>query len=274
VPQLSQQDRDRLTRLMGIFHPDGARRRTTMHDKGGRVVHYTSAENAMKIISSQTMWLRNTNCMSDYTEVSFGFSYLQRFFTDQTRLQGFVAAINLCYPNLGTDAIAHVSQWMPEIRANTYIASVSEHDPKEDVIGRLSMWRAFGQPATARAAIVMNVPDPWAAEGLHLTLFPVEYVTAYDEIETRLEKVIQDVIANVSFLQSFPCEHLQRVVFGLLTTIAVCSKHFGYKEEREWRVIYLPNYWPSSVISLRRSPLAVFHRSSTRYRSRKTQPMT
>jgi hypothetical protein len=245
---LSQQDRDQLTRLMSVFYPETTRRRAAMYDNGERVVHYTSAESAMKIISSETMWLRNTNCMADYTEVALGFSYLQRYFADQTRLQRFIDAINLCYPNLGNDAIAHVNQWMPEIRANTYITSVSEHDPKEDDIGRLSMWRAFGQVATARAAIVMNVPDPWEAEGLHLTLAPVEYVTAYEEIEAKLERVIRDVTANVSFLQSFPRERVQLVTFGLLTTIAVCTKHVGYKEEREWRAIYLPNYWPSEVI--------------------------
>jgi hypothetical protein len=248
MPQIDQQERDRLIKLMGIFHPEPTRRRKAIDDSGERVVHYTSAENALKIISSQTMWLRNTNCMSDYSEVALGFSHLRQFFSDPGRLQRFVAAVNACYPNLGEDCIAHVNQWMPEIQANTYIASVSEHDPKENRIGRLSMWRAFGQSATARAAIVMNVPDPWEAEGLRLTLFPVEY-TDHDEVEARLEQVIRDVVANVGFLQTFPRDRLQFVVFGLLTSIAVCSKHVGFKEEREWRVIYLPNYRRSDVIT-------------------------
>src|SRR6266568_8861238 len=177
MPQLTQQERDHLVRLMTTFDPEATRRRMAMHVNGDRVVHYTSAENAMKIIASQTMWLRNTNCMSDYSEISLGFGYLQQFFSDKSRLQRFVTALDACYPGLGSDSISHVNQWMPEIRANTYIASVSEHDPTEDLYGRRSMWRAFGQAATARAAIVMNVPDPWAAEGLHVSLMPVEYYT-------------------------------------------------------------------------------------------------
>jgi len=248
MPQLTQHERDRIERLMGIFNPEATRRRKVLHDTAERVVHYTSADNAMKIISSQTMWLRNTNCMSDYMEVTLGFSHLQRFFSDQNRMQRFAAALDACYPKLGADSISHVSQWMPEIRANTYIASVSEHDPKEDLYGRLSMWRAFGQAATARAAIVMNVPDPWAAEGLHLTLLPIEYVTDYPEVEARLEQAVRDIIANIPFLRTFPRDRLQFVVFGLLTSIAVCSKHVGFTEEQEWRVIYLPNYWASDVI--------------------------
>src|SRR5260370_31080378 len=97
---------------MGIINPEATRRRMTIHDNRERVVHYTSAENAMKIISSQTMWLRNTNCMSDYSEIALGFGYLQRFFGDQSRLQRFVAALDACYPNLGAGSIAHVNQWV------------------------------------------------------------------------------------------------------------------------------------------------------------------
>jgi hypothetical protein len=93
----------------------------------------------------------------------------------------------------------------------------------------------------------MNVPDPFASEGLHLTLLPAEY-TDYDEVEARLEKAIRDVSANLAFLQSFPRDRLKQVIFAFLTSVAVCSKHVGYGEEREWRVIYLPNYWPSNVV--------------------------
>ena len=232
---------------MGVFNPKAMGRYETLHANRDRLVHYTSAENAMKIISAETIWLRNTNCMSDYAEISLGFGCLQRFFGDQSKLQRFVSAVDTCYPNLGADALSHVNNWLPEIQTNTYICSVSEHDPKEDVIGRLSMWRAFGQSTQARAAIVMNVPDPFATEGLHLTLLPVEY-TDYDEVEARLEQTIQDVNANVLFLQSWPRDRLLQVIFTFLSSIAVCSKHIGYREEREWRGIYLPNYFPSNLI--------------------------
>jgi hypothetical protein len=248
VPQLTAQEREQLIRLQAIFHPEMMRRRFGMQTNGERVVHYTSAENAMKIITSETMWLRNTNCMSDYSEVALGLGYLRRFFSDASHLQRFVGAFDACYPGLGAGSIAHVNQWIPEISVNTYICSVSEHDVKEDTLGRLSMWRAFGQTTTPRAAIVMNVPDPWGAEGLHLTLAPVHYVADYPEVESRLEQVIRDVTANVSFLKSFPYDRLQLMAFGLITIIAVSTKHIGYEEEREWRVIYLPNYWPSHVV--------------------------
>lgn len=64
----------------------------------------------------------------------------------------------------------------------------------------------------------------------------------------RLERVVRDVNTNVAFLQTFPRDRLQLVVFSLLTSIAVCTKHVGFREEQEWRVIYLPNYWPSELM--------------------------
>ena len=113
MPELNQQERDRIVRLMGVFHPEATRRRTALHENGERVVHYTSAEAAMKIISSQTMWLRNTNCMSDYMEVTLGFRHLQRFFSDEKRRQRLVAALDACHPKLGAASIQHVNEWVP-----------------------------------------------------------------------------------------------------------------------------------------------------------------
>lgn len=48
---------ERTIKLMSIFMPEPTRRRLLLHESNRRVVHYTSAENAVKIISSATMWL-------------------------------------------------------------------------------------------------------------------------------------------------------------------------------------------------------------------------
>ena len=63
------------------------------HDGGARFVHYTSAENALKIIQSKRLWLRNTLCMSDFREVQHGFDILQRFFGVPEKKEAFKAAL-------------------------------------------------------------------------------------------------------------------------------------------------------------------------------------
>jgi hypothetical protein len=245
---VEKQDIERTIKLGSIFAPEATRRRLALHETKKRVVHYTSAENALKIITSQTMWLRNTNCMSDFSEVEFGFQMLRRAFSDQTRKNAFLDALDSCFARLGNDALNYFDQWWPELRTNTYICSVSEHEGGEDLHGRLSMWRAFGTNATARAAIVMNVPPLGVAEGLNVVLSPVEY-DPYEKIEARLEQVIRNISANADFLRTFPREHLQSVAFSVLASAAVCVKHVGFEEEREWRIIHMPNFRPSELLT-------------------------
>ena len=43
-----------------------------------------------------------------------------------------------------------------DIRLNTYITCVSEHQDSEDKHGRLSMWRAFGGGTGTRVGIVFE----------------------------------------------------------------------------------------------------------------------
>ena len=44
---------------------------------GRRLVHYTSAEAAYRIISNRQVWLRNAHLMNDYSEMRHGLACLQ-----------------------------------------------------------------------------------------------------------------------------------------------------------------------------------------------------
>ena len=168
-------------RLEGIFSPVAKRRRdewygNKSHSSSARFVHYTSADSALKIISSKRLWMRNTTCMSDYREVQHGFELLNRFFSDESKKNVFIAALDTCSPDSAEEAINLFNQWWSDTQFNTYITSVSEHDDEEDLHGRLSMWRAFGA-ITTRVAIVFNIP--WFSAGalaLNLSLNPVAYL--------------------------------------------------------------------------------------------------
>src|SRR5437764_15432860 len=65
-----------------------------------RFAHYTSAEAALSIIKSKRMWMRNTTCMADYREVQHGFDILNQFFSDKTKTDAFVAALDACVPGV------------------------------------------------------------------------------------------------------------------------------------------------------------------------------
>jgi hypothetical protein len=133
-------------RLGNIFMPHHSEQ-TVRHygDKPyARFVHYTSAEAALRIIKTKRLWMRNTNCMADYREVQHGFDVLNTFFQDEANQKVFTDTLDACASGAVSEAINLFEQAAGDIRFNTYISSLSEHDHTEDFHGRLSMWRAFG----------------------------------------------------------------------------------------------------------------------------------
>jgi hypothetical protein len=128
----------------------------------------------MSIINEKRMWMRNTNCMTDYSEVRHGLTMLQEYFRpDNPDLQNFMAALDNCSHGAAQEAIDLFNGWFRDTSLNTYITSVSEHDASEDLYGRLSMWRTFGG-ASGRVAFVFKVPYlPTAAIALRVMFSPV-----------------------------------------------------------------------------------------------------
>ncbi len=188
-----------------------------------RFVHYTSAEAALNIIRTKQLWMRNTTCMSDYSEVQHGFDILNKFFADNAKRSAFVAALDTCSPDGGTDKMQsrYSISGGRDILFGTYVASISEHDASEDMHGRLSMWRAFGGDAV-RVALVFRVPHfSQAALALNLLFSPVAYLTEV-EVHAVIEEMIKNIYANGDFLKQLNQEVITQMV--LWTLIVGCQR--------------------------------------------------
>jgi hypothetical protein len=245
-------------RLEGIFMPHARKQRDELYakhygpgqpppDAYVRFVHYTSAEAALSIIKTKRIWMRNSTCMSDYREVQHGFDILRSFFSNEANKRQFVTALDQCATGVATEAINLFDQWWDTTRFDTYITSIAEHDAKEDLNGRLSMWRAFGGQ-TARVAIVLKVPwHTGGAAALQLLFSPVAYM-----MEEEAHAVIRDVIHNIDtnrdFLRGVDRQVIVNFVFNTLLAGVTCLKHDGFKEEREWRAIYSPKRLASPLM--------------------------
>ena len=218
-----------------------------------KFVHYTSAESALKIIKSKRLWMRNTTCMADYREVKHGFDLLLKFFSDKKRKDAFISALDGCVPKAAVEAIDLFDKWwdpnnpQSNIQLNTYIASVSEYDEKENFNGRLSMWRGFGGNG-ARVALVFSIPDQSeAGSALKLIFSPVTYSTE-KETHDVIDDVIKNIQKNSDFLSKVDRQMVVATVFTMLLVSVTCLKHEGFKEENEWRAIYTPKMNPSSLM--------------------------
>lgn len=204
----------------------------------GRFVHYTSADAALKIIRKKRFWMRNTNCMSDFSEVQHGFDILHRFFADKAKKESFTKAVDDCIPGVASEAIAAFNNSWEDIRLNSYIACLSEHQDSEDSNGRLSMWRAFGGTET-RIGIVLNIPYTLSSLPLGIIFSSVAYLSE-SAAHKDLEEVIGNVRANREYLRTIGRDVLVRIIFNTFLFHVVCLKHEGFHEEREWRAIYAP----------------------------------
>jgi hypothetical protein len=111
--------------------------------------------------------------------------------------------------------------------------------PYSIAVGRLSMWRAFGN-STARVAIVVKL-DLEIGKNLSLgaELSPVAYFND-QEVADELNAVVARIRDNQEFLRSVDRPSLLATVHAMLTSAMVCLKHEGFHEEREWRIIHSP----------------------------------
>src|ERR1700742_3802814 len=67
-------------KLNEIFFPHFWEKRLSLKESDRRLVHYTSAENALRILTDKAIVLRSTVCMNDYSEVQHGHRLVQRCF--------------------------------------------------------------------------------------------------------------------------------------------------------------------------------------------------
>jgi hypothetical protein len=108
------------------------------------------------------------------------------------------------------------------------------------------MWRAFG--SGVRVAIVIKVPKvSQGSLALSLLFSPVAYLSE-EEVHAVIQEVIQNIGANCNFLRSVNRDVVVRTVLYMLVAGVTCLKHEGFREEREWRALYIPKLQPSPLM--------------------------
>lgn len=207
------------------------------------LAHYTSVQVIEQILRNDQIWLSNPLYMNDLEEMRAGLFLGTEIFPEFTKQAG------------GTDARASIlvkaynhyfERFSNESALDTYLFCLCEHVPS-DTDGRLSMWREYGSKGNG-AALVFNTQKISYQPHSPLTIAKVVYRTKEDR-RNDLKQTLNNwaditVKANVADDRLFLAAH---IAFSLLTALALTTKHKGFEEEREWRVIYLadrdqPNY--------------------------------
>lgn len=206
------------------------------------LAHYTSLEALEHILKHHELWFSNPLFMNDWEEMRFGIgegiSLLQRtnFVRDalksDRRAQIFAESFTRLYEEL--DKVSSL---------DVYVFCLSEH-PRDNDDGLLSMWRGYGGHGRG-AALVFDTSKMSFVDGAPMYLCKVEYGSKQQRIAT-LEgllldwtKIVQDADIPDNLVPIAAHNALSIFKFYALT-----SKHHGFKEENEWRVIHIGDLDP------------------------------
>ena len=203
----------------------------------GRFVHYTTGEGADGILRNRSVWLRSTTCMNDYSEVMHGYNCLRGAWSGDSG-KVFQEALDKCHPGIAAEVVTALDKQTGSILHGSFVACFSEHDPKEDQYGRLSMWRAYCNP-TGVALVLNSTPFFGKSDALKAYSSPVAYLSD-GEFNDMIFKVAANVDRERAFLNALDRRWVLNGLLNMLKFAILCTKHPAFAEEREWRVVYTP----------------------------------
>ncbi|MBP1881945.1 DUF2971 domain-containing protein [Sinorhizobium mexicanum] len=229
--------------LSDIFAPHEAKRRDELFQLNRRLIHYTSAAAAVSIIRNSAVWMRNVLCMNDYMEVEHGFQLMRRSFEppvdseSERGLRAVAAALDAIFPEISKDCIDWFNGWLFALRNKTYVTCLSEHHPSENEYGRLSMWRSYTASQVGVGLIINPLPLYSLSQTFGAFSSPVYYFGDVELRDTFFE-IASNVTANKDLLASKGADEVKGYFCMLLRGIAMCTKHPGFHEEKEWRIMH------------------------------------
>jgi Protein of unknown function (DUF2971) len=201
------------------------------------LAHYTTIQTIEKIVTSKEIWFSNPLYMNDIEEVRFGLIESDRLLKSDKAIAD--ACITPQRKAILFSAFNDYSRFYIENHlADTYVLCLSEHKANDND-GLLSMWRGYGGNGNG-AALVIDTAKLNNLSTSPLILARVEYGTTVERQAwlTGLLKKFSEIL----ILQKLPDELLHVAACALLDRLklfALFSKHRGFDEEEEWRIVYM-----------------------------------
>lgn len=221
-------------KLYSIFMPQYVERVSKFAENNQKLVHYTSAATALSILKNKEIWMRNTRCMNDFSEVRYGIELFTRFCQKPEKYDllkkdwGKKAGV---FEEAFFSAVEAFDEWSN----STYICCFSEQEAEEDQLGRLSMWRGYGTDCGVAMVLRLNSFLPQNND-FQIYTTPVEYLTEKG-FDDYLIEFGQRIEAEKSFIEALTDRVIEEWTANMIKAAVVSIKHPGFKEEREWRVI-------------------------------------
>ena len=227
-------------RLMFAFFPEPAKQRMELIQNNGRFVHYTRAENALKIIRHKKVWMRKPQWMNDYSEIEHGFQSLKYMLHKGEGGKRFKAALDAALPEWKDTALKPFDQWINSYQSNSYVACVSAHDSRDDNGGRLTMWRAYCPQGDGVAFVLNSSPFTAISDVLGAYSYPVSYRNQ-QEVDDYFGLIAENIEKESELIKNSDRNMLAHLLHELFRFEMLCTKHGSFVDEREWRIVHSPD---------------------------------
>jgi hypothetical protein len=185
--------------------------------------------------------------MNDFQEIEQGFDCLKATIEKEKDGMAFKSVIDYIFPNIFERVAASFDKWLPHFRHETFILSISEHSHEsESKLGRLSMWRAYG--GKNPVAIVIQPKALFLdTDALATYAHPVQYRSP-EQFQDQLYEITTKIDSNKDLFLRLGAARTEHLIFEFFKTIVFTTKHPGFEEEREWRLVYNPAREPSPKV--------------------------
>jgi Protein of unknown function (DUF2971) len=201
------------------------------------LAHYTSIDVLEKILRSDEIWFSNPLFMNDLEEVRFGVINGAKEFKG-SKLIGDALQTEARRSRFAESLDHYIAYFEREHLLDTYVFCLTEQD-KENQDGLLSMWRGYGGSGKG-VAIVFDTSKLGVPQSGPLILARVNYGSDSERFLWFEEKA--KIFARTLTDIQIPDEKIHLAAHALLERLklfALFTKHHGFKEEREWRVVYM-----------------------------------
>lgn len=205
------------------------------------LAHYTSIDTIEAMLKNSELWLSNPLNMNDHQEVLAGLNFTQdaihaseelgSCFSKDGQLESFVEAFYSWKNKYGeTEGF------------DLYAACFSKHEERL-TDGQLAMWRGYGDFGRG-AAIVFDTSKIAPLYDSPLIIAPVQYASDEERKKWCRDKV--SILARYfSTKDSLDDDFLSGAAhhfFRRMLLFSLYTKHIGFSEEREWRLVYLKSH--------------------------------
>lgn len=201
------------------------------------LAHYTSIQTFEQIVTREEFWFSNPLFMNDLEELHFG------MIEGANELHQSEAVLKACgTPENHSKLLKSFDNLFNDFDSNhvlnTYILCFSEHNASDND-GLLSMWRGYGNSGSG-AALVINTANINANPDSPLIVGKVHYASKVERkhwISEKLSSLAEVIAAHARVEDDF--FYAAWAWLHRLKSFALFTKHHGFHEEREWRVVYM-----------------------------------